>query len=83
MCDASNYADNCCSPEKPCAAGKGDCDADDDCIGSLVCDKQDNCGQGFPDNADCCYAKSESGIPKIIQIIDKLSTLKCLKLGSI
>ena len=65
MCDAANYDNSCCTPEKPCAAGKGDCVADDDCIGSLVCGA-DNCGEGFMIDADCCEAQSESGILKIV-----------------
>ena len=69
VCDAANYDNSCCTPDKPCGAGKGDCDSDDDCIGSLVCGT-DNCGEGYDAtigiaDADCCYAESESGILKI------------------
>ena len=29
--------DDCCRPENQCREGHGDCDDDDDCLGSLVC----------------------------------------------
>jgi len=39
--------------------GEGDCDSDADCIGNLKCGQgngfDDNCGSGFPSDADCCY----------------------------
>ena len=54
-CDASGYSSSCCTPEKPCEIGKGDCDVDGDCIGDLLCGVN-NCGNGFPDKADCCKA---------------------------
>ena len=46
--------ENCCNATSPCNIGQGDCDTDDDCIGNLVCGKQ-NCGPGFFwDSTDCC-----------------------------
>lgn len=32
-----NAVVDCCTPDKPCAEGEGDCDTDDDCQGDLVC----------------------------------------------
>ena len=46
--------EDCCNNLSPCDIGEGDCDTDDDCLGSLVCGKQ-NCGSGFFWNStDCC-----------------------------
>ena len=45
---------NCCNATHPCNIGQGDCDADEDCLGNLVCGRQ-NCGPGFFWNStDCC-----------------------------
>lgn len=48
---------SCCTPAEPCAVNQGDCDADPDCQGNLICG-EDNCnlvGSGFPSNSyDCC-----------------------------
>ena len=45
---------NCCTKETPCKEGDGDCDKDEDCLGSLYC-KTDSCaGPGFDDTDDCC-----------------------------
>ena len=48
---------DCCTPERPCRIGEGDCDSDDDCGYGLKCGDS-NCAQFRPDNyakADCCY----------------------------
>ena len=48
---------DCCTPDKPCRAGEGDCDNDNDCGKGLKCGRS-NCAQFRPDNyarADCCY----------------------------
>ena len=37
---------NCCNATHPCNIGQGDCDSDEDCLGNLVCGRQ-NCGPGF------------------------------------
>lgn len=34
--------DDCCTPTTPCDLGDGDCDEDNECLGSLVCGL-DNC----------------------------------------
>merc|ERR1711971_748093 len=54
-CHFYNNDNNCCTKEKPCNKGEGDCDKDHDCIGDLVCGK-DNCHDelGFPWWGDCC-----------------------------
>ena len=50
----NKYSSECCSVERPCGSGEGDCDLDSECIGDLVCGK-DNCGERFPvSGADCC-----------------------------
>merc|ERR1719318_477414 len=46
--------DGCCTKDKPCDEGEGDCDDDTECRGSLVCGK-DNCPWG--DDDDCCKRK--------------------------
>jgi len=46
--------DSCCTLDKPCFEGEGDCDEDSECRGSLRCGT-DNCyGEGFDDTDDCC-----------------------------
>ena len=54
-CHFYNNANDCCTKQNPCAKGEGDCDKDHDCIGDLVCGK-DNCHDdlGFPYWGDCC-----------------------------
>ena len=49
----SRYDGSCCTAQNPCGIGEGDCDRSDQCLGDLVCGK-DNCGSGFPPVADCC-----------------------------
>ena len=49
----TSYDGSCCTVDKPCGIGEGDCDLDSECIGALVCGK-DNCGQEFNPQADCC-----------------------------
>ena len=60
---------NCCTPDKPCGLGGGDCDEDEDCKGDLICGlrqlNSNNCvnepdGIEWPDNDDCCIAKRNS-----------------------
>ena len=44
----------CCSEEKPCGVGQGDCDMDSECEGKLKCG-DDNCDASFWDSrTDCC-----------------------------
>lgn len=56
---------NCCDKETPCREGEGDCDSDDDCLGELLCGR-DNCrtakfasypGHTFMASSDCCIKK--------------------------
>ena len=49
----SSYDPSCCTAQNPCGIGEGDCDRNDQCLGDLVCGKN-NCGSGFPSAADCC-----------------------------
>lgn len=51
----SGEDNGCCTPEKPCDMGEGDCDNDSHCSGNLVCG-HDNCPWG--DKDDCCMAAS-------------------------
>ena len=52
---------SCCTSSNPCEAGYGDCDTDDDCIGTLKCGQgngfDNNCdvSLGFVSTYDCCY----------------------------
>ena len=52
---------SCCTSSNPCGEGEGDCDSDEDCMGSLKCGQgsghDDNCDNtlGFPGDYDCCY----------------------------
>ena len=49
--------DGCCTDEKPCDVGEGDCDSDSECMDGLTCG-DDNCPWG--DGDDCCFGtKSE------------------------
>ena len=51
----SDYDDSCCTSEKPCGIGQGDCDENDQCAEGLVCGKgKGSCGSGFPATANCC-----------------------------
>ena len=56
-CDWSGGTDGetweCCSSSHPCGIFEGDCDADNDCAGNLVCGSN-NCYSSFPWHADCC-----------------------------
>ena len=57
---------DCCTPERPCRIGEGDCDSDADCGYGLKCGNS-NCAQFRPDNyarADCCYDPKHSNYGK-------------------
>jgi len=47
------YDKKCCSSTNQCGINEGDCDTDNDCQAGLICG-QNNCGVGWPINADCC-----------------------------
>ena len=56
-CDWMQNAEDifsCCSIDKPCGIYEGDCDDDDECLGTLECG-EDNCLEGFESHTDCCY----------------------------
>ena len=59
-CDGGyrNETRGCCSVENPCKEGQGDCDDDDECLGSLVCGSN-NCGEKFFISHDCCERKGK------------------------
>ena len=70
-CDATFDDDHCCTADKPCGVGEGDCDSDDQCSGDLKCGT-DNCGTGFVDVAmDCCQA--EPGNINKLDFLTKIS----------
>ena len=53
--------DSCCTKDKPCGLGEGDCDYDSDCKNDLKCGKDNckKCEKGtdcglFDDTDDCC-----------------------------
>ena len=55
--------DSCCTPNKPCKDGEGDCDKEKDCAAGLVCGNN-NCITGplghiggFDKDDDCCMVK--------------------------
>ena len=51
----SAYDTSCCTAEKPCGIGQGNCEHNNQCAGNLVCGKGlGSCGPGFPTNARCC-----------------------------
>ena len=48
---------SCCSIDKPCGIYEGDCDDNDECLGTLKCG-EDNCldvGLPIGNLPDCCY----------------------------
>ena len=59
-----NGGNDCCTESNQCDAGEGDCDKDEDCVGSLTCGTN-NCPKGstFSRNDDCC--EWVSGLPKV------------------
>ena len=60
MSDWSNSETwECCTDSKPCGLGEGDCDNNEDCLGNLLCGK-DNCSPPFHEDADCCYDPTTS-----------------------
>jgi len=55
------HADFCSTPGcGPCDSGVGDCDADSDCSGSLICGTDNGLEFGLPSNFDVCVADSPS-----------------------
>ena len=58
--------DGCCTDEKPCDVGEGDCDSDSECMDGLTCG-DDNCPWG--DGDDCCFGtKSECNCVYFVHI---------------
>ena len=54
-------ADNCCGRNGyKCGLGEGDCDRNSDCIGDLVCGKNNCVGDGFDPTDDCCVGMFDS-----------------------
>ena len=61
---------NCCTRNKPCNIGGGDCDSDYDCAGNLKCGLN-NCAADFSSpgsnwklNADCCFGATPAPTSK-------------------
>jgi len=50
-----SHVQECCSSSDPCGEGQGDCDKDSECVGSLVCGRNNCNKQAFPSRkTDCC-----------------------------
>jgi len=49
-----------CSKQKPCSAGQGDCDSDDECQPGLKCTKDVGPSYGFDKGVDVCTSSSSS-----------------------
>merc|ERR550519_915456 len=45
----------CCFPNSPCGLGKGDCNTNNDCEGSLECGENNCEGDFFTEEDDCCF----------------------------
>ena len=53
---------SCCTSSNRCGIGEGDCDEDNDCYGSLVCNNDlNNCAWGG--NDDCCTPAKPLHVP--------------------
>merc|ERR1719187_3041669 len=63
-CKGGDPQGNCCTPERPCEEGDGDCDFDQDCAAGLLCGVN-NCDKtnfpSFDDDDDCCTTRSKAG----------------------
>ena len=64
LCEFGSHPEiqECCSTSNQCSEGQGDCDKDSECLGNLVCGR-DNCDESkFPDNdkTDCCRKGSRA-----------------------
>ena len=64
ICEFGSHSQiqECCSTSNQCGEGQGDCDKDSECLGNLVCGR-DNCDKSkFPDNdkTDCCRKGSRA-----------------------
>jgi len=56
LCNGGEGTADCCTSDKPCDLGGGDCDNDDECAGDLVCG-YNNCKDfhtGAASKNDCC-----------------------------
>ena len=77
--DDSNTDWNCCTGEKKCGLGEGDCDTDDECQIGLVCGSNnckrdfDTSGSNWDSQADCCEGIYLSNINLRIPYIPTLT----------
>ena len=51
--EGASSSNNCCTPDKPCDVGMGNCNSNEDCVGNLICGDK-NCGTGFLKDDNCC-----------------------------
>ena len=51
--EGASSSSNCCTPDKPCDVGMGNCNSNEDCVGSLICGDK-NCGTAFLKDDNCC-----------------------------
>ena len=62
-CNGDSNAWTCCTSDKPCGVGGGDCDNDNECQAGLTCGT-DNCQDFHPEaqsSADCCFGSGCDG----------------------
>ena len=74
-CDGSKK--NCCTVVLPCDAGEGTCKSDDQCMGTLVCGKNNCYGDNFGANDNCCTEPEQDDWGGW-DVINCLSILFCL-----
>jgi len=72
--------DSCCSADRPCHVGQGDCDTHDQCSGDLTCGI-DNCDRksfpGFDATDDCCEE------PASIRVVVRSATMSKVVPGAV
>ena len=73
-CDGSRK--NCCTVVLPCDAGEGTCKSDDQCMGTLVCGKNNCYGDNFGANDNCC-TEPEQDDWGVWDVINCLSIIFC------
>jgi len=57
--DRSDIDSELCTTDCPCSFGEGDCDVDNDCIGSLVCAQNVGASFGLASSLDLCVAANQ------------------------
>ena len=54
--------DDFCTADNPCGVDEGDCDSNNECQTSLICDTANSCpaNLGFTSDVNCCFAGCKS-----------------------